>query len=294
MTQHFKPKISSSNKPDSKGRLAGVIASAPPGQEPLNDYASMLAERYMKLAGDERSSDSYPIRQRLLLDLANMQEGIGENWFWGKWGPKLWPERDRVLVKVRDDLRQIWRLANVVQPSSRKRLGSASETSYHSVLAANQILNRWLAWRPSAKQESAYREVQGQKFQVSMFPEDQRDYKDSQWALPTGYVPFFCWLPTRELLPDTRALRPMLIQGIFEHWGRLKYCSNVDCVTPYFVARRKDQRVCDAEVCKAEKQREHARKWWSENRAAKVKSQNEAGAKETEKGSEDNVTGKAR
>ena len=36
---------------------------------------------------------------------------------------------------------------------------------------------------------------------------------------------------------------------------------------PYFVAKRKDQTVCDAEVCKAEKQREHALKWWRANRA---------------------------
>ena len=61
----------------------------------------------------------------------------------------------------------------------------------------------------------------------------------------------------------------MLIQGVFEHWKNFKICANSDCVAPYFIAKRQDQTVCDAEICKAERQREHMRKWWNENRAKK-------------------------
>ena len=59
----------------------------------------------------------------------------------------------------------------------------------------------------------------------------------------------------------------MLIQGVFEHWKHFQFCANRDCAAPYFIAKTKDQTVCDAEMCKAEKQREHALKWWRENRA---------------------------
>jgi hypothetical protein len=124
----------------------------------------------------------------------------------------------------------------------------------------------------------------------------ERRYEDSQWLLPSGYVPFSCWLPTRSLVPDTRSLRPMLIQGVFEHWGHLKYCSNSVCSTPYFIAKRRDQVVCNAEICKAERQRQHVLKWWNENRAKKNQTQGKPVGKLTRKGkgSGKNVTRKAR
>ena len=84
----------------------------------------------------------------------------------------------------------------------------------------------------------------------------------------------------------------MLIQGVFEHRRQFKYCSNPDCSAPYFIAKRKDQTVCDAEICKAEKQRQHALKWWNENRAKR--SQTEAVGKSTKKRSKDNGPGKTR
>ena len=84
----------------------------------------------------------------------------------------------------------------------------------------------------------------------------------------------------------------MLIQGVFEHRRQFKYCANPDCSAPYFIAKRKDQTVCDAEVCKAEKQRQHALKWWNENRAKRGKA--EAVGKSTKKRSKDNGPVKAR
>jgi hypothetical protein len=84
----------------------------------------------------------------------------------------------------------------------------------------------------------------------------------------------------------------MLIQGFFENSRHFKHCANSDCVAPYFIAKRKDQKVCDAEICKAERQRQHALKWWNENRAKK--SQKKAVRKTTKKGGGENVARKTR
>jgi hypothetical protein len=86
----------------------------------------------------------------------------------------------------------------------------------------------------------------------------------------------------------------MLIVGVFDHWGHFKYCANPNCVTPYFIAKRKDQTVCDAEICKAEKQREHARRWWNENRAKKTRKPAKVASKPPKKGRGKNVTRKTR
>jgi len=86
----------------------------------------------------------------------------------------------------------------------------------------------------------------------------------------------------------------MLIVGVFDHWGHFKYCANPKCATPYFIAMRKDQTVCDAEICKAEKQREHARRWWNENRAKKIQKPAKVASKPPKEGRGKNVTRKAR
>ena len=93
---------------------------------------------------------------------------------------------------------------------------------------------------------------------------------DTAKHLPSGSH-FRCSIRKSMFLPYEASLRGMLVQGILEHWEHFKYCSNPDCVTPYFVAKRSDQTVCDAGICKAEKQREHARNWWNENRAKGAK-----------------------
>jgi hypothetical protein len=109
---------------------------------------------------------------------------------------------------------------------------------------------------------------------------------------PKYYSPFDCVVESARLVPDFCGMRALLIQGVFEHWPNFKICANPDCVAPYFIAKRKDQTVCDAEICKAEKQRQHALNWWRENRAKKT--QKEAVSEATKKGSKGNVTRKAR
>jgi hypothetical protein len=102
---------------------------------------------------------------------------------------------------------------------------------------AEQVLNHWLVGRPARKKPAE-----------------------------TGAIPFVCSLGAGLLVPDQEDLRAMLIQGVFENWRHFKMCANTDCAAPHFIAKRRDQVVCDAEICKAEKQRAHALKWWHENR----------------------------
>jgi hypothetical protein len=111
---------------------------------------------------------------------------------------------------------------------------------------SDSIVRQWLNWRPAPLFLEAYKRAG--------FPWD---------------VPFTCSIKAGKFVPNFSSLRAMLIQGILEHWQHFRFCSNPSCLTPYFVAKRKDQKVCDAEICKAEKQRQHALKWWHQNRAKK-------------------------
>ena len=213
-----------------------------------------------------------PLRQRLLLDLANMQGESGVKWFCRKWASKLplqWPETPHQLTAIRDELRGIWRMSNAKRLSFDTWSIEGAESHAPPDILASQILTEWLSWRPL--RETTQGTVPGDE-----------------------YIPFICWIRSRQFVPDWRALRPMLIQGVLEHWGHFKYCANSDCASPYFIAKRKDQSVCDAEICKAEKQREHARRWWNENRAKKIQKPAKVASKPPKKGRGKNVTRKAR
>jgi hypothetical protein len=118
------------------------------------------------------------------------------------------------------------------------------------MVRAQKILIKWLRWRPTAFHQQALARL--------------------GMADASDYTPFDCSLVSRKLVPNYSSLRSLLVQGVFEHWGHFAYCANKDCAAPYFISKRKDQTVCDSEACKAERQREHALKWWTENRARKT------------------------
>jgi hypothetical protein len=261
----------------------------------LETYVATLADRTLRYAADELVSRSYRDREQLLIDLANMREERGIEWFNQKWAPKLWPEMPHALTEARDDLRKVWQLSNAVRLKAITwRIGDA-ESHNPPELWANAILNKWLSWHPTADQLQAYEAEQSRRSEGKYETLGVDHYSGSRWILPSGYLPFSCWLPTRTLLPDIRSMRPMLIQGVFEHWGHLKYCVNPNCVSPYFVGKRTDQLVCDAEICKAERQREHARKWWNENRAKRGSERAKRPEDKTaKKGRKANVTRKTR
>jgi len=200
---------------------------------------------------------TYPERQRLLVDVANLRDEKATLWFWKKWMGWIRPEWNRDLIQISDELRTVWR-----KPGC---------------FGSNRILDKWLLWLPSRSHIKAYEYV---------------DLALGDTTDPNDYPPFRCSIEGGGLVPDFRSLRAMLIQGVFEHRRQFKYCANPDCSAPYFIAKRKDQTVCDAEVCKAEKQRQHALKWWNENRAKRGKA--EAVGKSTKKRSKDNGPVKAR
>jgi len=173
---------------------------------------------------------TYEDRKLLLHDLANLRDESALPRFWRRKKVGGYAEPIIDIMQLRDELREVW-------------------TAGNRSLYAETVLNKWLRWQPSDEQ------VQNlQKYDV----------------VPADFIPFACSVRSRRLVPNYLSLRSMLIQGVFEHWGHLKKCANRDCATPYFIAKRKDQTVCDAEACKAEKQREHALKWWKQNRAKKA------------------------
>lgn len=58
------------------------------------------------------------------------------------------------------------------------------------------------------------------------------------------------------------------------HTGRTRVCDNPDCAAPYFLARRKDQRICSRGECSKWAQREWALAWWNQEgrkRRGKIK-----------------------
>jgi hypothetical protein len=170
--------------------------------------------------------------------------------------------------------------------------------------SADSVLNKWLAWRPSVEQEESRKSsnrnavlaVATNPVARSILGEDIKSVpalvSTSRWW--NVAAPFKCSLWSRRLTPEPRNLRAMLVQGVLEHWGHFKHCANRECVSPYFIAKRKDQTVCDAEICKAERQREHARKWWNENRAQKSPKKTEVARKSIKKGTAKNVAKEAR
>lgn len=191
-----------------------------------------------------------PVRRELLSDLANTKPGRDRvKWFQEKWHGRVREESMRDLLELGEELRAVWK---------RPRIDGAEK-----------ILDKWLAWRP--------------------LPVAFRKYEESEIERPDAakagdYLPFQCSIGAGRLVPNWVHLRAMLIQGVLEHWKNFKLCANADCAAPYFIARRKDQTICDAEICKAEKQRAHARKWWNENRATTAGPQNRSAEKRMGKG----------
>ena len=262
-------------------------------------------EKNLRYVEDEVQRSLHAERQRLLLDVANLQGQDAISWFRNNWR-RLWPETPQDMIELRDELREVWEWDR--EFSERFASGDIdwrAALDAPSAAPPDYFLNKWLSWRPTAEQEEARKSLDLDRFlAVADSPLGRSIFGRRVDVLPVGLLsiqswsdvaaPFHCSLYSRRLLPKADNLRAMLVQGVLEHWGRLKYCTNTHCLSPYFIARRKDQTVCDAEICKAEKQREHARKWWNENRARKAQDETNTGSNTAKKGRKGNVTRKAR
>jgi hypothetical protein len=237
------------------------------------------------LQGTEDPAMLHLVRRRLLVDLANLRDKRAVSWFWRGWGDRLMSEATEDLLELRDELQTIWDRSYVrVFPEIGLSVRGPIKAIYKwgsyegfMLLTDDEILDRWLVWRPPARRLNAWR---------------REGWLDSKFRKTFEYLPFRCSISSGKLLPQTGSIRAMLIVGVFEHWQHLKHCSNDDCSAPYFIAKRKDQAVCDSDKCKAEKQRQHALKWWNKNRAKK--SQQGAVSKPAKEERKGNVTRKAR
>jgi hypothetical protein len=253
MTHRRRPKLSSATKRAIELRR-DAYQSYGPSYFGLMGQSDVMAE--IELV------ESYPSRLRLLTDVANLRHESAAEWFWTRWTRKIKPESTEDLIEIRNQLRSIW-----LEP-----------LRYES----DNVLDEWLSWFPSGAQLKA---IERAGFLYGRIRENPRR------TMPQDHHSFRCSIQASKLVPDFYGLRPMLIQGVFEHWRLFKFCANPSCAAPYFVARRRDQTICDAGECKAERKREHALKWWNENRA---KGRKTPFVKTTKKGSGKNVTRKAR
>jgi hypothetical protein len=199
----------------------------------LTQYVNKYVEEHAGAAEALLLQTTLRVRRRLLCELANTKPEDGPiRRFQKEWQSTLRAESAADLAELGDKLRFIWRRPGI-----------------H---LAERVLNGWLVGRPVVATGGGSRPKRAQPVETV-----------------TGSIPFVCSLGAGRLVPDREDLRAMLIQGVFENWRHLSFCSNAECSTPYYIAKRKDQVVCDAEICKAEKQRAHALKWWHENRGTK-------------------------
>jgi hypothetical protein len=216
-----------------RGKTAAELKDILAQPSELVQYVNKYVEERAGVAEELLLKTTLRVRRRLLSELANTKPEEGAiRRFQKQWKSTLRAESVADLVELGDKLRFIW--------------------DRPAIDVAEQILNKWLVERPGAATGKG-----------------QRTRGAKPAGTVTASIPFVCSLGAGRLVPDREDLRAMLIQGVFENWRHLSYCSNADCATPYYIAKRKDQVVCDAEIFKAEKQRAHALKWWHENRGTK-------------------------
>jgi hypothetical protein len=206
------------------------------------------------LAEEIALTDTYQVRKALLVDLVNLRDQSAILHFWRSWLGRLRLEDPKDVIEIRDELRQVW----------RAKIPMSSE----------KILNKWLSWRPPHGLWALYKEV---------------GWIDRTYSVDR-YSPFTCSLKGGGFVPDFWSLRAMVIQGVFENWKYFRYCANPDCLTPFFIAKRKDQTVCNAEICKAERQRIHALKWWNDHRSKEALAQKKSDTAFNKKGVAKNVS----
>ncbi len=223
----------SSSLEELHGKTAEELADILARPSRLVQYVNQYVEERAGEAEHLLLQTTVRVRRRLLCELANTGPEDGPlRRFQKQWQSTLRAESAADLKELGEGLRSLWR-----RPPIHR---------------AERVLNEWLVGRPAP--------ARGQG-------------SGAKRARPAetvaGAIPFVCSLGAGRLVPEWKDMRAMLIQGVFENWRHFSYCANENCAAPYFIAKRKDQVVCDAEICKAEKQRAHALKWWHENRGVK-------------------------
>ena len=88
-----------------------------------------------------------------------------------------------------------------------------------------------------------------------------------------GYSPILVSWHRQRVFPDPLNPRAAIALALLEHASHLAHCRNPECVAPYFLARRKNQKYCELGACTEYAQRQYALTWWNKKgkkrRAAK-------------------------
>lgn len=99
---------------------------------------------------------------------------------------------------------------------------------------------------------------------------DEVNRKLADWLLDTGnfhpYVqyPLYPDIESGELIANSGNLKARLALAILARYHKMRTCSNPDCVTPYFLAKRTTQHFCERGECTRYAQNQYALKWWRE------------------------------
>src|SRR6187399_1888683 len=107
----------------------------------------------------------------------------------------------------------------------------------HQLMKAQQTIAGWLTWKPTPDQ------IQSR-----------------------AYSPFFPSLEFGSILLDTRNFHAQLAQAVLERNKYMKICGNPECLNPYFLARRSDQRFCEQGSCTDYGHRRAALEYWHRNK----------------------------
>jgi hypothetical protein len=86
------------------------------------------------------------------------------------------------------------------------------------------------------------------------------------------YSPVVPAIELGRLIIDPRNLPAQIAQGVLEHKDNMKVCANPGCPAPYFLAKRKTQKFCEAGGCVNYGHRKNALDYWHRHKHEITKS----------------------
>jgi len=158
VAQHEKSENSRRTRPLSGNARSVNRAVQCPDWHPADSEGTLRATKTVDPA------QFYLVRRRLLVDLANLRDDIAIEWFWGRWREHVMSEAAEDLLELRDELQTIWRWTEITEYPEIGLISSAPMKAiykwrsrvYRDPLSPNQILERWLVWRPSGERLKAW------------------------------------------------------------------------------------------------------------------------------------------
>ena len=172
---------------------------------------------------------------QLLEDLANMQDD-GISHFRNKWKVSRKYKNDD-LLKLRDELATLW-CEQCRQPGEertvyRRAFSGLKNFLQHDSNVSGGGLQRVICQGWLRREQSPW---------IVRWSDEEKQIFAKNTCLPA-----------------------LLALGCIRVAGRMRFCRNKECLSPFFMGKRKDQRYC-SDICAAPAKREAKRKWWKENR----------------------------